>query len=234
MPTQAQRIKKLMYERGHPDRSHTRLLSEATGVSLEGIRQWFLLDADNIGSHTLAKIARSQGCRLEWLIEGIGPMDMGDRFDNARSVDVDYRKLPVLNYVQAGDPKQVIDDYAKGSGMEEMTIDAETAQGLSMESFALVVMGNSMSPDFQEGDTVIVDPNVKPHPGDIVVAKLDRMEEATLKKYRSRGIDGAGIESFELVPLNPDFQPIMVTPQNPGHVIGVVVRHSKDMLRRRR
>jgi len=67
------------------------------------------------------------------------------------------------------------------------------------------------------------------HPGDIVVAKLEREESATLKKYRSRGNDSEGNEVFELVPLNDDYPTLVVNRSNPGHLIGPVVEHRRKL-----
>ncbi|WP_289367904.1 S24 family peptidase [Pantoea stewartii] len=38
-------------------------------------------------------------------------------------------------------------------------------------TFGLVIEGNSMSPKFNPGDKIIVDPEVYPIPGDFVVAR---------------------------------------------------------------
>lgn len=152
-------------------------------------------------------------------------------FSNGQPVAHDVRRIPVLNYVQAGNPKEVIDDYAAGTGMDEITIDADLAQELSMESFALVIRGNSMEPEFKEGDVVVIDPSVKPLPGDFVVAKLDSDGETTFKKYRSRGMDDTGHHMFELVPLNEDYHTILVSSKKPGHVVGTMVEHRRKRRR---
>lgn len=51
-------------------------------------------------------------------------------------------------------------------------------------------------------------------------------------KYRARGSTRDGTDIFELVPLNQDFASIMVTPENPGRVIGPVVEHRRRLRRR--
>lgn len=231
--TRADRIRKLLIARGVPQRQQRRALSQACGISYEAVRQWFTGDTSNIDVDHLTAIAKTWKANLEWLITGKGPMDESDdlNFTNARKVAHDVRRIPVLNYIQAGNPKTAIDDYMAGDGMDEISIDANLAQELSMESFALVIRGNSMEPEFKEGDVVVIDPSVKPLPGDFVVAKLDRDGETTFKKYRSRGVDANGHHMFELVPLNEDYHTILVSSENPGHIVGTMME--KRQKRRR-
>lgn len=233
MKTQTDRIKALLDDRQVPERKRKRLLSDVSGASYEAVRQWFEKDLDNIRSEWLTAISKHFKANLTWLVSGEGFMDGGDRYSNGREVETAARKIPVLSYVEAGKPKQVIDDYHAGAGMSEITIDTELEQELSMESFALVVSGNSMAPDYKDGDIVVVDPSVKPWPGDIVVAVLSTDNEATIKKYRSRGNDETGHHVFELVPINEDYHTITVSSKNPGHIIGTVVEHRRNLRRRR-
>jgi SOS-response transcriptional repressor LexA len=78
-----------------------------------------------------------------------------------------------------------------------------------------------------DGDLVIIDPSVKPRPGDFVVAKLANEDEATFKKYRPRGSNPDGGEIFDLVPLNEDYHTIRVDQDRPGFVVGVMMEHRR-------
>lgn len=91
---------------------------------------------------------------------------------------------------------------------------------LSRWAFCLDVEGMSMSPRFQPGDRLFVDPDRAPGPGNFVVAR-NGSNQATFKKYRPRGIDANGHEIFELVPLNDDF-PTLRSDTEQLYVIGVV------------
>lgn len=82
-----------------------------------------------------------------------------------------------------------------------------------------------MEPDFKEGDLLIVDPDEAPKAGDFVIAK-NGSEEATFKKYRSRGEYDDGSPRFELVPLNDDHE-TLCTDHTPISIIGVVVEHHR-------
>nr|WP_105660949.1 S24 family peptidase [Cronobacter dublinensis] len=87
-----------------------------------------------------------------------------------------------------------------------------------------------MEPDFVEGDVIIVDPELRPGPGDYVVAK-NGGDEATFKKYRARGVSESGEEIFELVPLNEDYA-VRNSAKEKIHIIGVVVEHRRVMRRK--
>ncbi len=131
------------------------------------------------------------------------------------------RDLPVIDYVQAGDWTAPVDPYAKGDGMAVV----HPATRVSAKAFALEIRGNSMEPEFREGDRVIVDPAVSPLPGDFVVAKLDDAHEATFKKYRPLGT-GKGA-AIELIALNPDWPALRIDRQNPGRIVATMVEHHR-------
>ena len=82
--------------------------------------------------------------------------------------------------------------------------------------FALRVRGESMLPEFREGDMIVVDPDLSPRSGDFVVAVLDGTGEATFKRYQKKK-DGE-----VLMPLNPDYMPIVLQPEH--RLVGKVIR----------
>ncbi|MBL3591607.1 MAG: S24 family peptidase [gamma proteobacterium endosymbiont of Lamellibrachia anaximandri] len=88
-----------------------------------------------------------------------------------------------------------------------------------------------MEPDFRPGDQIIVDPDVAPRSGEIVVAKMGHEEKITLKKYRARGTDENGNEIFELVPLNHNYATLLVNADNPGRIIGTMMHYLRNMRR---
>lgn len=116
---------------------------------------------------------------------------------------------------------EAVDAYAVGAASDWMLTDLE----LSQNAFALRIKGDSMLPEFREGDTVIIDPSVAPMPGDYVVAKNGE-NEATFKKYRPRGMNDNGQQVFELVPLNEDY-PSMRSDLTNIDIIGTMVEHRR-------
>jgi SOS-response transcriptional repressor LexA len=129
--------------------------------------------------------------------------------------------LPVIDYVQAGAWTSPADPYAKGDGMAHVF----PATRVGPKAFALQIRGDSMEPEFREGDRVIVDPALDPLPGDFVVAKLEDEQEATFKKYRPLGAGKAA--AIELIALNPDWPALRIDRQHPGRIVATMVEHHR-------
>ncbi|MBW8072894.1 MAG: SOS response transcriptional repressor [Ferrovum sp.] len=140
---------------------------------------------------------------------------------NVIKVPIGTRKVPLVSYVQVGNWTEVVDTYSLGSASDWLLTDLD----LSDTSFALEIKGDSMLPDFREGDRIIIDPSVQPNPGDFVVAKNGETE-ATFKKYRPRGKGESGVEIYELVPLNDDFATLR-SDSSPVRIIGTMVEHRR-------
>ena len=130
-------------------------------------------------------------------------------------------KIPLIDYVRAGELAEIANPFPIGEAYEWLLTDLD----LSDRAFALEIEGNSMEPEFKAGDKVIIDPSVSPHPGDFVVAK-NHDEKATFKKYRLRGIDENGKEIFELIPLNSDY-PTMRSDEMPLRIVGTMMEHRR-------
>lgn len=189
-----------------------------------------LNDHRAMGDDVARRIEEAQRLPRGWMdahhpviAEGVTPYTL----DNARPAGDETRELPVVSFVQAGSWAEIADPYAKGHGLEYIAVDADLARSLSRSAFALVVEGDSMLDLFQPGDVVVIDPEVSPVPGDYVVAKLEREERATFKKYREKGLGSDGNIEFDLVPLNQDYPVIGVNSNFPARVIGVMVEHRR-------
>ena len=90
----------------------------------------------------------------------------------------------------------------------------------SEDSFYLRITGDSMKPRFNEGDLILIDPNISPSPGKFVVA-INGKDEATFKQYKELGIMSENdTPHFELVPLNPMF-PVLSSLNQEIRIIGV-------------
>lgn len=134
--------------------------------------------------------------------------------DNAEFITPGLRLVPVVSYVQAGmftEPDYILTP-------EGITASLYFDGPASKTVFALRVKGDSMEPEFKEGDTIIIDPDIYPKPGEFVIAK-NGDHEATFKKYREKA-NG----SFELVPLNRDHS-IIDSDIQPVVIIGTMVEH---------
>lgn len=161
--------------------------------------------------------------KLPWLPDRW--FEQGDT--NVLPAQVGSRRVPVISPIRAGDFREIVDAFAMGEGEDHIYTDED----VSPYSFALKIEGDSMLPDFAEGDRVIIDPDVRPHSGDFVAARNGK-GGATFKKYRLRGVDDHGREVFELIPLNTDKYDTMRSDLEPLEVIGTMVEHRKYRRRR--
>lgn len=127
----------------------------------------------------------------------------------------DVIRIPVLGTVPAGIPLEAIEDI---QDWEE--IPAGMAAG-GREYFGLRVKGDSMYPQFLDGDTVIVRKQDSCTSGDICVVYVNGYD-ATLKQVQL-GDDG----SITLKPRNPEYPPRTYTASEseslPISIAGVVV-----------
>lgn len=142
--------------------------------------------------------------------------------DNFKVVPMDkMRRVPVLNYVQAGEFCEYFDDAI--ADMFEIIIG-----DYPPHVHWVIIEGLSMTPDFNPGDLILVDPDTQPSPGDYVVAKKAGENAVTFKKWRPRGFDDEGVEYCELVPLNPDF-PVIDSRHTPFTICGVAVERKHKL-----
>lgn len=117
------------------------------------------------------------------------------------------RELPLLGYIAAGRPLDVVPSD------DTITVPSElTSRG---ENFVLKVRGESMIDDgIHDGDYVIIAKRERAENGEMVVALLNG--EVTLKRYYSEG------KRVRLQPANFSMAPIFA-PRNEVSVQGVVV-----------
>ena len=104
-----------------------------------------------------------------------------------------------------------------------ITVAAVTDSACSgAESFALMVLGDSMTPEFDEGDVVIIEPDGLATDGSFVLAFCD--EEWIFRRLRKDG------ESWCLQALNPSYADIRLS--DLAAVRGVIIQKSRPGRRR--
>lgn len=213
-------------KRVRPTISSVADLARALNQSEQTINNW-AYRGNGVSKQGRLLAQRELGISATWIDDGKGQMlASGDPgVANVRHAQIGLRRVPLISSVQAGQMTEAVDPFPTGGAYEYLLTDLD----LSEYAFGLEVEGRSMEPKFYEGDRLIVDPALSPRPGDFVIAKNGH-EEATFKKYRPRGINAAGQDVFELVPLNPDY-PTINSEHEPVRIVGVVVEH-RQVLRR--
>lgn len=222
------RIATVLGEMEGPDRGKQSRLAKFAGCTRGLVNQWVAGLNETMGYEYAKNIHDQLGYSIDWLIKGEGKPKGAVKFDrNVEPVAMGVRPIPVISAIQAGRMREIADPYPSGAGFAVEYVDQGDAY--SRWAFGLEIEGDSMLPEFREGDRVIIDPNLSPNPGDYVAARNGK-EEATFKKYRPRGIDKNGNDIFELCPLNPDY-PTMRSDTEHLYIIGVMVEHRKKYRR---
>jgi len=125
--------------------------------------------------------------------------------------------IPVISMVQAGAWAEIVDNFEPGSAEEWVP----SFGNHSKHSFAVRVEGISMQnhghkESFDPGDIVLVDPDLSPDNGTLVIVRLDDRNEATFKKLHIEG------EEKYLVPLNPNWPEKIIPINGNATICGVV------------
>jgi repressor LexA len=196
-------------------------LSAKTGIAKSSLSEYIKgkYEAKQDGVFLLAK---ALDVNEAWLMGCNVPMERND--DLLKKIgaiplsDIETTKIPVLGTVKAGY------DYLA----EENIIDYISFQvdGADKENYyALNVIGDSMTPLFDNGDTVIVHKQDDFDNGDNCVVLING-DEATIKKvYR-------GNTGIELKAINPYYPPRIFTKEEikdlPVKIIGVVEKSIRN------
>ena len=123
---------------------------------------------------------------------------------------------PILGEVAAGNPLTIYPDAID-------TVKLPTIARMPQDSFLLRVKGDSLKDAYIfSGDIVIVNPNLEPKNGQIVVAILD--DAAVVKRFYKKRSE------IELVSENPEYKPIVIDKKYPSFkIVGIVVGIYRSM-----
>lgn len=190
-------------------------------ISRVAVTQWETKPNIQIEAANLIRAAKVLNVTPEWLQFGTGQRDpLPATLQELSSTSLHAKMVPIFAYEQVGGDMKI-----DKRNQSYLGIDEELAKVVSPHVFAMMVVGNSMSPVLEPGDYVIIDPEVKPQPGEIVVVKLQKESAVILKKYRPLECSKDGSEIFELIAFNEDWPKIVVDSNNPGQIVGTLVEH---------
>jgi bacteriophage CI repressor helix-turn-helix domain len=195
-------------------------LADEIGVSAASISNWTLGKARSLKGQTAVKIEAVTGVRARWIMTGEGPKLVGD--DQSSELAPSGKcSVPRIPTSAAGEWPENPDPYAHDNRPLWLVTDLP----VSKRAFALSVDGLSMSPLFQPGEHIIVDPQVPPAPGSFVVADVQG-QGVLIRKYRPLKVGANGFESFELVPANDDY-PAIHSDDSAIKILGTVIEHRR-------
>ena len=129
-------------------------LASALGINPSGITQ--ARKTDSVPAKWILLLYRKYGLNPGWLEEGVGPI-----FIKSTHTDgAEFRQVPkVKARLCAGDGS-----FEVGSEIEEyysFRMDWLSKKGTAEKMVLLDIFGNSMEPEFREGDTVLIDESQK-------------------------------------------------------------------------
>jgi len=122
--------------------------------------------------------------------------------------------VPIISWVAAGQWHEAYDEFHPGDADEWISTDVN-----GENIFALRVMGDSMEPEFTEGDIIILTPIAKAEHGDYLIVK-NAEGEATLKQFKQ--YDNTRV----LHPLNPKY-PDILSEKHQYVIVGKVIEKKK-------
>ena len=131
-------------------------------------------------------------------------------------------KIPLINKVTAGYPRGFTDlDYPARIADEYLTVPPGN-EG-DPDAFAATVIGESMLPDYREGDVVVFSPAAQVIDGCDCFARIEPEHETTFKRvfFEEEG------SKVRLQPLNPKFPPQVLPREEVAGLYRAVWRMSK-------
>lgn len=194
-------------------------VADAIGVSKTSVIYWE--KDENLPKYdSLTALGKVLGVTAEYLLHGNGEANLDvnvtDQFPIAG------RLVPVISWVQAG-TWTTMDSAPTGTQFDEWL---PPNPKCGKNGYGLVVVGESMLPDFRPNDKIYVNPDFQLSDlktGDLVIVVCDNEVEATFKKLI--------VESNGMVlkPLNPDWHEKMMDLKEGCRLVGKVVGLYRDV-----
>lgn len=125
--------------------------------------------------------------------------------------------VPLISWVSAGEWTTVEDPYAMGDAEKWMPCPVSHGD----KTFVLRVRGESMEPEYRDGDLIFVDPNRAAVNGSHVVVRLENDLEATFKKLVIEG------DQQYLMAINPSWPNRIIEIDGKATIVGVVIFSGK-------
>ncbi len=126
------------------------------------------------------------------------------------------QKIPIISWVHANKFEEIQDPFPAGIS-DEYTYTEEKGKNI----FALRVQNDCMSPEFNEGDIIIVRPNIDIANGDFVIIADRDDNTATFKQYKEYG------SKRILHPLNPKYKDIELDHKKRYVIVGKIIGKTK-------
>ena len=150
------------------------------------------------------------------MLDASSDQKLDNNIDLSQKIPMEGFPVPVISWVAAGsfDPIETV--------LKDVEVDEylPPIRECGKNGYGLVVVGNSMKPDFKPGDRIYVNPDIQTfdlHTDDLVIIACCGESEATFKKLIIEGSDKY------LQPLNPDWPEQIIKLTEDCRLVGKVV-----------
>lgn len=185
------------------------------GKTAQAVHNWKM--GINLPKHPqFVQLAELLKVNVVWLTTGKGPREPDALSDAVVIVKPRGRLVPRLT----------VEDV-ENKRFQRFPEDAETVLThfpCGVRSFEFPINDQSNAPEFLIGDAVIIDPDLRPAPGDMVLALVD--SKSVFRKF----VEKSGSE-VELRPLNADWGTATVDLASGAELIGTMSEHAKPRRR---
>ena len=196
-------------------------LAAMLGVTQAAVSKW---ERDGVppGTENMSKLSVILGVSVDELLKGerAAPVQEIQYVPSDRTQR--FIRVPVVGRIPAGIPVEAIEDI---EDWEDYPVE-DTIPG--RRYFGLRINGDSMEPEYRDGDVIIVQQQEECRSGDDCAVMVNG-DDATFKRVRlsERGMT--------LQPLNSKYEPVFFTPQQvrdlPVRILGVVVEIRRKVRR---
>jgi len=231
-------------------RESAKAFCQRIGIS-ESTYQYWKNGEEEPSRKSLEKVCEATGVSIDWLWTGnvqlrrsddsteksykynpyhdpseyFGPLE-GMKWDNIELAKAGHAQaVPVVGRVEAGGFQAALDGDQPAGIADEYVYTDNRGRGI----LALQVTNDSMAPEFNEGEIVLVNPHLDTHSGDYVIARIDDDDEATFKQLvlKTRTVKGKTEMGMILHPLNPKYADIEIADPSRIRIVGKVVEKKK-------
>ena len=185
-------------------------LSKITGIPKSALQRYATGETEKIPINRIELLAKTLHSSAEYLL---GWVDDVDGLPSP-TISTDNITYPVIGEVAAGFDKVAIEDWTG----DKINIPVDFLKGRKQDDFfVLRVKGDSMYPDYKEGDKILVlKQTALDYSGQIAVVICGE-DYGTIKKVEQRP------NCVRLVPINPQYPPeeIKDTDIERVHILGI-------------
>lgn len=194
-------------------------VADAIGVSKTSVIYWE--KDENLPKHdSLMALAKVLGITSDYLLYGKESDSLN------KNVTVPFliagRFIPIISWLQAGTWTRSVSVHMETQFREWLPPNPKCGKN----GYGLIIIGESMSPDFRPSDKIYVNPDFKISDlktGDLVIVACDGETEATFKKLI---VESNGMY---LEPLNPKWHEKIIPLRKGCKLIGKVVGLYRDV-----